>query len=69
MCEFGTVCMPRQEQACIDEFLARVTEGVVDSVYKVMTRSSFGVIQRHEVSGGTWTFLHCVTMLHTNLGQ
>ena len=30
--------------ACADEFLATVTEGVVQGVYKVMTWSSFGVI-------------------------
>ena len=30
--------------ACADEFLAMVSEGVVNSVYKVVTRSSFGVI-------------------------
>ena len=34
--------MCEQMQACADEFLATVTEGVVHSVYKVLTWSSFG---------------------------
>ena len=37
--------------ACSDEFLARVTEGVVHGVYKVITQSVFGVTQRVEVNG------------------
>ena len=55
--EFGIVSMCRRIEACT-EFLATVTEGVVCGVYKVATRSSFGVIERHKVSGGTWTFHH-----------
>ena len=35
------------------EILAMVTEGVVHRVYKVVTWSYFGVIQRHKVSGFT----------------
>ena len=41
--EFGSVNMRRQMQACVDEFLAMVTEGVVHGVYKVVTRLSFGL--------------------------
>ena len=43
-------------QACADGFLATLTEGVVHGEYKVVTRSSFSVTQRHKVSGGKWTF-------------
>ena len=50
--------LPTQMRACIVEFLAKVTECVVHSVYKVVTPSSFGVTQRHKVSGGKWTFHH-----------
>ena len=49
-----------------NEFTAKVTEGVVHAVYKVVTLSSFGVAWQHEVSGGKWTFHHCVTRLHIN---
>ena len=35
--EFCTVGMHRQMRACANEFLATVTEGVVPSVYKVVT--------------------------------
>ena len=31
-----------------------VTGGVVHSVYKVVTQSSFSVTWRHKVSGGKW---------------
>ena len=48
-------------QECADEFLATVTEGVAHDVYKVVTRSSLGVTQRHKASGGKYTFCHCVT--------
>ena len=61
--EFGT------NWACADEFLATVTERVVHSVHKVVTRSSFGVIWRHKVSGGKWKSRHSVTKSYTNLGQ
>ena len=50
---------------CADEFLAKVTEGVVHGLYKVVTRSSFGPIWQHKVSVGKWTFCHCVITLHT----
>ena len=52
--------MHRQKRACTDKFLATVTEGVVHGVYKVVTRLSFCVICSHKVSGGKWTFHHCV---------
>ena len=42
--EFGTVSKRRQMQASTDEFLAMVTKGVVHSVHKVVTQSSFSVI-------------------------
>ena len=51
-------------EACTDECLALVTEGV----YKVVTWSSFGVTRRHNVSGGKWTLRYCVARLHLNLG-
>ena len=66
--EFDTLRMHRGMRACTDEFLATVTEGLVDSVYKVVTWSSFGVMECHKASGGKWTFPHCVTRLYTNLG-
>ena len=40
--EFHTVVMCRGMQACKDKFLAMVTEGVVQGVYKVMIWLSFG---------------------------
>ena len=54
--EFDTLGMCRRMRACTDEFLATVTEGVVQSVYKVVTRSSFSVTWPHKVSGGKWMF-------------
>ena len=30
-------------RVCIDEFLAKVTKGVIHCIYKVVTQSSFGV--------------------------
>ena len=33
----------QRKRACGDEFFAKVTEGVVHVVYKVLTRSSFDV--------------------------
>ena len=53
-------------QACANEFLAMVTKGVVHAVYKVVTRSSFGVTGRHKASGDKWTFHHCVTRWHAS---
>ena len=50
-----------------DEFLATVYEAVVHGVYKVVTRSSFGVIRQHKASGGKWMFHHCVTRSHMKL--
>ena len=47
--------------------LTAVTEGVVHGVYKVVIRSSFGLIQRHKANGGTWTFRHFDARLHMNL--
>ena len=47
--------------------LAMVIEGLVPSVYKVMTRSSFGITWQHKASGDKWTFRHCVKRLHLNL--
>ena len=61
--------MHRQFCACAYQFLNMVTEGVVQGVHKVVIRSSLGVIRRLKVSGGTWTFHHCDTRLHTNLEQ
>ena len=48
--------MHRRMRACTDEFLAMVSEGVVNGVYNVVTWSSFSVTQRHKVSGGTGRF-------------
>ena len=48
--DFGSVCMRRRFCACAYDFLSRVTEGVVNGVNKIVIRSSFGVIWRHEVS-------------------
>ena len=56
-------------RACTDEFLAMVTEGVVHSVCKVVTRLSFGAIRQHKASGGIWAYLHCDTRSHTDLEQ
>ena len=67
--DFRTVGMHRQKRACTDEFLAMVTEGVVHSVYKVVTWWSFGVIWQEKANGGKWMFHHCVTRSHTNLGR
>ena len=61
--ELGTMAMNRRMRACADQFLPKVTESVVHSVYKVVTRLSFGVTQRHKVSACKWTFRHCVTNL------
>ena len=47
--EFGTMGVRRRIRACIDEFLATVTEGVVHSVYKVVSQSVD--IRRVEVNG------------------
>ena len=41
--ECHTVGMCRQMQACTDEFLAMVTKGVDQTVYKVVSKSSFSV--------------------------
>ena len=43
--DFETVSMHRRKRACTDKFLATVFEEVVHGVYKVVTQSSFGVIQ------------------------
>ena len=53
--------------AYADEFLARVSEGVVHGVYKVVAQSSFSIIRQQKVSGGKRTTGHRVTTLHTNL--
>ena len=66
--EFGTIGMRRRKQACTDQFLATVTEGVVHGVYKLVTKSSFSLIWRHKVSQSKWIFCHCITRLGTNLG-
>ena len=65
--DFGTVGLSRRKQAYADKFLATVTEGVVHDVYKVVTQSSVGVIQRHRTSGGTWTVHHCDTRSYLDL--
>ena len=44
-----------------------VTKSVVHGVNKVVTSSSFGVIQRHKATGGKWICHHPVTRLYTNL--
>ena len=46
--EFCILGMYRRMQACTDEFLAVVTEDVVHSGYKVVTRACFGVT-RHRI--------------------
>ena len=56
--------MHRRIQACTDELLATLTEGVVLGVNRAVTWLSVGAIQRHKASGGT---CHCNTRLHTNL--
>ena len=50
--DFSTMRMHTQFHACMYEFLTyiMVTEGVVHSVYKIVIRSSFGVMRRHKVS-------------------
>ena len=65
--EFGTVNICRRMQACAVDFLATVTEGLVHSVYKIVTSLSFTVTCGHKVMRGKWTFQHCVTTSHTNL--
>ena len=50
--EFGTVNMGGRMRACTDEFLATVAEGATHGLYKVLTRSSFGVTGQHKVSRG-----------------
>ena len=67
--DFGTVGMCRRVQARADEFPPIVTEGVVHVVYKGVTQASFTLIRRHKVSGSKWTFHHCVTRWHKNLGR
>ena len=47
---FGTVDMCRRFCASAYEFLTMIIEDVVQDVHKVMIWSSFGVIQRDEVS-------------------
>ena len=61
--------MRRLIRAYADGFLAMVTEGVVHSMYKVVTLLYFGFTRQHKVSGGKWAFSHCVTRSHTNLGR
>ena len=50
--EFGTVSMCRRMRAYTDGCLATVTKGVVHSVYKVITRSSFSISWGYKASGG-----------------
>ena len=59
--EFGTSRMHRQFCAFAYEFHTMITQYVVYGVYHVLIQSSFDVIRRHKVSGGTWR--------HTNLSQ
>ena len=54
-------------QACADEFLAMVTEGVIHGVCKVVTPWSFSIIRQHKASGCKWMFCHCVTTSHRML--
>ena len=55
-------CIDKREHAQMTvTTLTTITEGVVQGVYKVVTWSSIGVTWRHKVSGGKWTFCHCVT--------
>ena len=42
--------MWRRFCACVYEFLTTITEGLVHSVHKLVIRSSFGVIRRHNLS-------------------
>ena len=64
----------RQKQEFADEFLAMVTEGVVQGVYNVLTQSSNPPFVQQIVSpvipsgGKHIQFYHCITRLHTNLG-
>ena len=43
--DFSTVSLRRQFCVCAFECLTKVTNGVVNDVYKVVIWSSFGVIQ------------------------
>ena len=45
--EFSTVGIHRQMQPCAHECLAMVTEGVVHSICKVVTKLCFSVIWQH----------------------
>ena len=65
--EFGIVSMRSEMRSCADEFLATIIEGIVQGLYMVVTKLSFGVIWRHKASGDKWIFRHCFTSLHTNL--
>ena len=67
--EFGTVSIRRRMQAFADEFLAMVTEGVVNGVFSVVTWPYFSVTWLEKSSGGKWMYRHCVTRAHMNLGQ
>ena len=48
--QFCTVGIHRRLWACTDEFLSRVTEGIVHGVHKVVTQSYFSVTHQHKVS-------------------
>ena len=50
-------------QACTDEFLAIVSEGVVNIVYKVVTLLAFSVTLQQKLSGGIPNF-STVSSLH-----
>ena len=55
-------------RAFADEFLATVTEHVGHSVYKVVIRLSFGVIQQYKVNRGIEHFATVSLMTsNTNL--
>ena len=56
--DFSTAGMRKQFCTCACEFLTTVTEGVVHSVCKVVTRFSFGVTRRHKVSFGICHMSH-----------
>ena len=50
--ESGTVSMHKRMRVCANEFLARVSEGVIHRVYTVVIQSGFGGTHRHKVIGG-----------------
>ena len=52
---------PMEVSKCTNEFLPTVTESVVHSVNKVVTRSCFSIIRQHKASGSKWSFYQTLT--------